>query len=74
MCEEGRGELVVTIRELEERVVELQREHQEEREGHHEELKSAIESMEEHQERFVVQPSSTLTALVGVLVFVRRKD
>lgn len=53
VCEEGRGELVVTIRKLEERLVELQREHQGEREGHHEELRAAIDSVEEHQQRFI---------------------
>ena len=68
VCEEGRGELLVTVRKLEERLVELQRKHQGEREGHHEELRAAIDSVEEHQQRFICH--LLLSLLVEVLLFV----
>lgn len=44
---------MATIRNLEERVIELQQEHQEEREGHQEELRTAVDNVEEHQHRLV---------------------
>ena len=46
-------ELVATIRNLEERAIELRREHQEERERHQEELRTAVDNVEEHQHRLV---------------------